>query len=162
MAQIIKIDELVPEEIIFQYKDVDYSLPGDIDVDTTFRLQQLLVQLGQAEQAVATAQLERLQAVKEAAVSRAESRLSRALNTQRQATLKVEKEILALFKVNHPDLEKLPFGAAGFQAVLSHVLLMLGFGTFSDEEEEPDPTPAPKRSPRPRTKSPRSSSSKGS
>jgi len=161
MPQIVDLDALVPEEIIFKYAGKEYRLPGDIDVETTFTIQQLIVELSQSEQGVLRAQLERAQAVKSQAITRAERGLSQAMETQKRVTAKTENEILQLFKVNHPDLEKLPFGSTGFGVVLTHVLAMLGFSGTGDEEpaEEDPPKDPPARNPR---RSPRSRSSNAS
>lgn len=157
MAEIVRLDELVPESIVFNFRGNDYEMPGDIDVDTTFVLQQLIVQMAQAEEAVDAAGAMRAQATKPAAIDRANRAINKANAANAQITKKTEAEILKLFQVNHPDMEKLPFGATGFQAVLAHVLIKLGFAS----EATTDPTPAPKRS-QPRKTSPRSSSSKRS
>ena len=137
-TRIVNLDELVPEEITFRWKGADYRLPGDIDTETTFTLQQLLVEMGEAEAAVLQASADGLDAKNGAQGKRASSAMVAAQGRQRRVTAKVEKEILRLFQTNHPDMEKLPFGVVGFTIVLTYVLTELGFG-----EMEQDPTPPP-------------------
>lgn len=163
MAEIVQLDELVPESIIFNYRGKDYEMPGDIDVDTTFLLQQLIVQLAQAEEAVDAAAVLRAAATKPTAIARANREINKANSDNARITKNTEAEILKLFQVNHPELEKLPFGAKGFQVVLAHVLIKLGFATPDDQDaaDADPPTPAPKARGSRKT-SPRSPSSKRS
>lgn len=162
-AQIVNLDELVPRSMVFQLHGEEWILPGDIDVETTFRFQQLLLDLGAAEDETLAAQL----AVLDTEVANgAGMRQREALDRQAKITLEMEQEVLALFKVNHPELERLPFGSAGFRAVLAHVLMRLGFGVEGEESEEKNPTTkrgtekmAPVKSKPSRTSSARSKSS---
>jgi len=155
---VVDLDVLVPEEIVFKFKGAEYRLPGDIDVETTFTLQTLVVEMAQSEEEVARANIQRLQAVKEQAIKRADTAVRAAVERQRRVTMKTEAEILELFKVNHPDLAKLPFGSTGFQHVLSHVLIKLGFGLGDDEPEQDPPKKTPPPGSRNRSQQSRSSS----
>lgn len=160
MPQIINLDELVPEAIEFVYQKETYLLPGDIDTETTFKLEQLLIETTNTEVDLLLAQGVLLAAAKPAAITKARKLFNDAKSRQVAATLKTEAEVLALFKVNHPDLEKLPFGAAGLKVVLAHLLVKLGFATPGDEEDDEAEADAdPKATP---GKSRRSSSSQRS
>lgn len=115
MAEIVNLDELVPDDITFEFRGQTYPFPGDIDTETTFRLARMLRELGRAEEA-ASEQREDEAAQEE----------------QEKLTLAVEGELLKLFQRRTPDLESLPFGATGFQVVLLHVLAALGFSAPAD------------------------------
>lgn len=130
MAEVVNLDEILPDSIELVWKGQTYVLPGDIDVETTFELQQLLVDLGRAEEATLAADPE-------------SDERQEAVDLQRSVSLKIEKVLLRLLQVNHPELEKLPFGIAGFQYVLGLVFAKLGFLT-EDEPDPPKPAPKPK------------------
>lgn len=139
---VINLDELVPRTMVFELHGEQWLVPGDIDVETTFRIQRLLLDMADAEANVLAAQLEALEAEAEgkpedAAPLRKTS--IEAFDAQAKVTLEMEQEILGLFQVHQPELEKLPFGASAFQGVLAHVLAHLGFGEEEDEQSE-DPT----------------------
>ena len=118
----IVLDELVPEEITFVYKEREYTIAGDIDVDTTFDLIDLLGRHGDAEK-------------------QNDRGAARAVNKE------IEGKLLALFQERQPDLEELPFGVIGYRIVLSQVLEALGLQVIDDENP---PTPSPKRASRSR------------
>jgi hypothetical protein len=125
-TQIIELDPLVPDAIEFRYQGKSYTLPGEVSVETTFRLQKLLVALRKAE-------------------VEAGAEKNGAVDQQEKLTLEVEDLLLGLFKQTDPDLERLPFGAIGFQHVLAHLLIKLGFAEV--EVEDPTKTePPPKKS----------------
>jgi len=118
----IVLDELVPEEITFVYKDREYVIDGDIDVDTTFDLIDLLGRFYEAEDG-------------------GDQKASRALNKE------VERKLLALFQQREPSLEELPFGVIGYRHVLGHVLESLGLQIVTEPEDPPTPRPkSPSRS----------------
>jgi hypothetical protein len=142
-TQIVELDALVPDDIEFRYQGGKYVLPGDISVETTFRIQKLLLALNAAEQAAVGAEDEKLKA--------------EAIADQERLTLEVEELLLGLFRQRDENLESLPFGVVGFQHVLSLVLVKLGFG---DVPVEDDAGPPPKRAAR--KTSPRSNSSRSS
>jgi len=120
----IDLDVLVPEEITFVYQDREYAISGDIDVDTTFDLIDLLGRHGEAE----------------ASDDRA---AARAINKEMEETL------LGLFQERQPDLDRLPFGVIGYRIVLSQVLQALGLQVLGLDDENPR-TPRPKRASRSR------------
>lgn len=125
MAEIIDMDVLVPKDLEISYRDKTYRFPGDIDVETTFVLQELLEAFIAAEEPIITG---------------SPTRPQRA--TYKKATLAVEKELTALLRVRDEQIEKFPFGAVGFKVLLIQVLVKLGFG-FSGLGEEPPPLPKP-------------------
>lgn len=111
MAEIIEVDALVPDDMEFRFRGGTYTLPGDISVTDTFRMQKLIVALAQAEEAENLPEQERL-------------------------TLEVEAFLLGLFRLRNPELESLPFGSRGFTVVLGVILTKLGFGV---PDENPPP-----------------------
>jgi hypothetical protein len=142
-TQIVELDALVPDDIEFRYQGGKYVLPGDISVETTFRIQKLLLALNAAETAAVGVEDEKLQ--------------TKAIADQERLTLEVEELLLSLFRKRDPKLESLPFGVVGFQHVLSVVLVKLGFGDVALED---DADPPPKKAAR--KKSARSNSSRSS
>jgi hypothetical protein len=146
MAEVVNLDEILPGDIDLVWRGATYVLPGDIDVETTFGLQKLLAELGRAEEATLTAEP-------------GSEEEQTAHDRQRDVSMKIEKELLRLLQTNHPELEKLPFGIAGFKYVLGLTLAKLGFSTVASDPE-PDP-PKPARAPA-KAKSKRSTSSRAS
>jgi hypothetical protein len=142
-TQIVELDALVPDDIEFRYQGGKYVLPGDISVETTFRIQKLLLALNAAEQAAVGVEDEKLQ--------------TKAIAEQERITLEVEELLLGLFRRRDSKLESLPFGVVGFQHVLSIVLVKLGFGDVAAGD---DAVPPPKKAAR--KTSARSSSSRSS
>ncbi len=119
----IDLDALVPEEITFVYQGREFSIAGDVDVDTTFDLIDLLGRHGEAE-------------------NKNDRAAVRAVNKE------MERKLLALFQQREPELQSLPFGVIGYRLVLSQVLMALGLQLI--EEDESPPTPRPKRASRSR------------
>jgi hypothetical protein len=115
-TQIIELDDLVPDAIEFRYKGKSYILPGDITVETTFRLNKLLIALTEAEAD------------------------PKKMAQQEKLTLEVEEVLLELFRQTDHELKSLPLGVVGFQHVLSFLLAKLGFGQ-QDVEDDADPPP---------------------
>lgn len=120
MPEIIDLDELVPEDIVFKYRSTEYTIPGDLRTDQTLELFALLQRLAAAESTGKPGELKRIIGQTEAA-------------------------LLPIFQVHQPEMEKLPFGAAGLGLVLRRVLWLIGLLQIvepGDEEVDP-PTPAP-------------------
>ena len=101
MAEIHDLDELVPEDITFRYRREEYTIPGDLRTGDTLELFALLQRLALAEAKGTPAELKRIIAQTEAA-------------------------LLPIFQVHQPQMEQLPFGAAGLGAVLRKVLELIG------------------------------------
>jgi hypothetical protein len=148
VAEIIGMDELVPQDIEITYRGDTYKFPGDIDTETTFRLADMVVRLTRAEIDEGTERIKEL----------GSDDHKKAMDAQQKLTLEVQEELLKLLQRNHPDLETFPFGAKGFQALLGNVLTQLGFG----QAEPPDPPkPRPKMTTvKKKSRSKRSSSSR--
>lgn len=130
MARIIELDEYVPEDLQFNYRGQSLSIPGDLSVDDTFDLLALFAESGRVEE-------------------------SGDLKKQRDYNKKLEQTLLAMFRRQQPDLERLPFGQRGLAQVLIEVLILLGLLTRDvlDPPTRPASTPAPKKAkPRPRSR----------
>lgn len=120
MPEIVDLDELVPEDITFKYHGGTYTIPGDLRVDQTLELYSLLQKLAKAEARGGAAELAKI---------------------MRQ----VEAALLPIFQVHEPQMEQLPFGAAGLGHVLRRILVLIGLLEISDSGEAANPpVPAPK------------------
>ena len=96
---------MVPEDIVFRYRGAEYLIPGDLDTELVLRLYRMFGDL-LAEPSTGD----------EAAD---ESTAERIVQT-------VKADLLAIFQVLQPDMEKLPFGALGIRAVMRCILIALG------------------------------------
>lgn len=145
---VVNLDELVPRTRVFELHGEQWLVPGDIDVETTFSIQRLLLDLADAEAGVMRWQIAELEAEDNETREEASRRRRDAFDLQATTTLEMEREILGLFKIHQPELMKLPFGAAAFKGVLAHILAQLGFGEMEEEDaldEDPTPIPTPPR-----------------
>lgn len=128
MPEIVDIDELVPDDIEFKYRGETYTIPGDLDVDETLELYALLTRLAKAESTGSEAELKRI-------------------------LDKAKGALLPIFQVYQPDMEKLPFGAAGLGIVLRRVLQLIGLlqvvddggGSGVRDPQKPPPNRAQRR-----------------
>jgi hypothetical protein len=135
MARIIDLDAVVPEDIEFNYRGDTFAIPGDIDVEQTFRIIRMFEEAQTAEEEGAS------------------------LDVRERLNLIVRDELLALFQVRDPELIELPFGTIAYQHVLVTVLTQLGLQVMSPEAVNP---PTPKTPTRAIPKSRRSSGSPSS
>lgn len=146
--KIIGVDEIVLQDLGFDFQGTVYRVPGNIDSDTALRLQFLWNDLQQAEGRGEPDEKGKLPA--------------QDRDGMRRLTREIGEELLKLFQVYQPDLEKLPFGFHAFAFVTATILGHLGFVTLiPPEEESADPPTKAKRKmavPKP-AKSRRSSSS---
>lgn len=101
MPEIVDLDALVPEDIVFKYRQTEYTIPGDLRTGQTLELYALLTRLARAEAKGGAGELKRIIEQCEAA-------------------------LLPIFQVNQPDMTELPFGAAGLGHVLRRVLELIG------------------------------------
>ena len=134
MTDIVDLDVLVPDDIVFKYRGEELAVPGDLKVPETLRLYKLLKQIADADAAEENedAELERTSAL-------------------------VQATLLDVFKIRQPDLTELPFGAVATRHVLQRILVSLG--AIPDPEAPPDPPkPSRKKAQPPRARS-RSSAS---
>lgn len=130
MVQVVDLDELLPEDITVRVRGTGYQLPGDMDVEQVFRLFELYL-----------------------ALSKIESDDPAAMFAEVKGRFgDINAELLDLFKIRQPDLEKLPFGIRGIGAMLRLVLEQLGLKIT--ETDPPTPSPRPKRT-TPKTRKPR-------
>lgn len=124
MAQIIDLNELVPEDITIRYgrPPVDYKLQGDMSVEAVFRLFEMFRTIS----------------------SVTEGDDDEVFDQLKGRFGDIREELLKLFQVRQPDMTELPFGIRGIGALLQVILQQLGV-SVSDE------TPTP---PSPRKKAP--------
>lgn len=132
MPRVFELDEMVPEDIVFRYRGADYLIPGDLDTELVLRLYRmfgdLLAEPTSGDEAEDESNAERI-------------------------VLKVKEELLAIFQVLQPGMEKLPFGALGIRAVIRCILIALGVIAESPQPASPvKKTPARSRSSKSRRK----------
>ena len=115
MPEIVDLDELVPDDIVFKYRDNQYTIPGDLKTGQTLELFALLTRLAKAEAKGGATELKRIIG-------------------------QCEHALLPIFQVHQPDMVELPFGAAGLGHVLRRVLELIGMlDTVPAEGDVPDP-----------------------
>lgn len=119
MAQIINLNELVPEDIIIQYGTpiVDYRLPGDMDVEAVFRLFEMF-----------------------RALSVTEGDGDEVFDQLKTRFGDIRLELLRLFQQRQPELTELPFGIRGTGALLRVILGQLGVNVTEETPTPPSPT----------------------
>jgi hypothetical protein len=125
MARMIDLNELVGEDIGFQYgKPVrEYFIPGDIDVETVLRLFEMFTNVGKID---GDDPAELAGAVK-------------------QRFDEITRELLTVLQIRQPTLKKYPFGIRGTGHVLRIILGELGVNVTE--------TNPPARAKRPQRKS---------
>lgn len=130
MAQIVDLNELVPQDITLRYGSppVDYVFPGDIGTATVFRLFEMRQALAAIEG-------------KDPA---------EIVASMKQKFGDIDKELLALFRLRNPKMTELPFGIRSTGAILAIVLGQLGLTVT--EENPPKPASKPKRATSVRTR----------
>lgn len=129
MPEIRDLDDLVPEDVEYRYRGKTYTLPGDIDVEHTYRLVKLLGKSGELE----AAQFAGETVFEEKPILEARQ----ALDEQ------VANELLELFQQSDPELAALPFGVTAMRFVLVDVLKALGFEFVPVEDEARPPARSP-------------------
>ena len=97
----INLDVLVPEDIVFTFRDHRYAVPGDLDVDTSLKLVDLFVRAGEAEES---------------------GDVDRVATSNRELVA----FLLELFRRRDPDLEELPFGVIAYRAIVGQLLVAVG------------------------------------
>jgi hypothetical protein len=121
--QIRDLRALVPEDVVFQFPNGTYAIPGDLDVETTFELLALLQELGEADTA--------------------EGNGSQDLEKIRAVSQKLSAMLLRLFQIRQPELEALPFGLVGLRLVTAEILKTIGLLVETEEVEENPLPPRP-------------------
>ena len=122
MTRIVNLNELVGEDIEFQYGSPvrKYLIPGDIDVETVFDL------------------FEKFQSV-----SKIEGDDPAALTAAVKARFDgITSKLIEVLQVRQPDLDRYPFGIRGTGVVLREILSALG---VSVTEDPPKPAPRAQR-----------------
>ena len=119
MAEIIDLDELVPDDIVFKYRGQQYTMAGDIDTETVFRLFRMYAEFAEENEDADAAE---------------------------RTTIKVKEFLLQLFQQRMPDLEALPFGVKSMPLVMQQVLSGLGVDATADPPPPPPPAPGGKTS----------------
>lgn len=132
MANIVNLDELVPEDIVFEFREKQYVVPGDLDTETVFKVFQHLRSLYDSRPEDGSPMTE--EAVKQAAAS-------------------LEDLLISIFQIRDPSLRgPLPFGARAMGIVTEKILAALGIGGDDEddggEKKEPIPTVRASRSPK--------------
>lgn len=103
----LDLDAIVPDDLAITYRGESYAIPGDIDVETTYTLQDLYNGLLQAE----------------GLIEGSEPNSDEA----RKLTLQLRGEILKLMQVRTPDVKEVPGGSRGLTAIALAILGQLGF-----------------------------------
>lgn len=129
MAEIIQLDELVPDDITFVYRSKEYYVPGDLDTETVFRVFKYLRE-------VVDLRTEDGGPMDEASVQRSATRL--------------EELLLSVFQIRDPDLRgPLPFGARSLPIITAKLLEAIGINlNDAIEADAAVPTVRASRSPK--------------
>jgi hypothetical protein len=156
-SNLVNLDELVPgiQGTTFKYKDVDYTLRGDLPSSTVFEFLALYDELtkfqGEAHTAGAASDAAQQAALKSgdenaqrAAAAAAAEAILEIRDKLEKVTGQIRERLLTVFRLEHPDLEELPFGNQTTIIVLGEVLRTMGIGS-SPVEPAPVPTPAPRK-----------------
>lgn len=136
-ANIINLNEVVPglDGTTFQINGTDYHVPGDLPVETTFRMLALFEELISFEEKSAVTMTK-----KSSAAGIAEVR-----GGLKKVTDRINEELLAIFKLSDPALESLPFGSQTTAVVLAEVFKALGLASDGGRQELPSPPPSPRK-----------------
>lgn len=137
MPEIVDLDELVPDDIVFKYKKHEYTIPGDLKTGTTLDLFALLQRLATAEAKGGAAELKRIVG-------------------------KAETALLPIFQVYQPDMDELPFGAAALGHVLRRVLALIGMLQEGEPAVDPPNRAARRARKKPPARSTRTQTKTGS
>lgn len=120
-AKIVNLNELVGEDIAFEYGNPKrlYTVPGDIDVNTVFELFDMFQGLTQIEA----------------------DDPNELFGEVKDKFLQIRARLLTLFQVREPRLRDIPFGVRGTGIVLRTILGELGITVTQDAPADP-PKPA--------------------
>lgn len=116
MAEIINLDELVPEDVVFKYQGKEYVLPGDISTESVFKLFKFFREMLEAQKPKDDEELD----TKEI----------------EDTVTKLKAELLILFQERDPSLKDVPFGVSSMPIVMQTLLAKLGV----EVTEEGNPT----------------------
>lgn len=129
MSNITHLDELVPNDIVFEFDGKQYTAPGDPLVPLVYKLLRVyndanLIQTRGLDDDGQVVDMEQMA----------------SLDEKEAADGSIQQVLLELFQQRMPDLEALPFGQTAFQAVLRRLLLAYGLLVIVDP-----PKPRPKQ-----------------
>lgn len=135
--EIVDLDELVPDDIEFRYRDKSYLLPGDPPNEVVLALvkhyERMLSDVIFDEEGTS------------------DDRTKDEIEAEVEAAIEATKAVLlGLFQLNDPELTEWPFGMYSTQHVARHVLLQLGILRLVDEKDgdgDPPTIPTPKKPP---------------
>lgn len=120
MAKIVKLDELLPEDIVFELPGgSQYTFPGDPPLALVLKIASLF--------------------------ERAEGSDDESVGIETLAEL--DAEILGLLRMRNPELEQSPFGVQGVTHVVARLLDAYNFAAQDGVEADPPKAP-PRRSKR--------------
>jgi hypothetical protein len=134
MTQIRDMPALLGEDIEYQYPDKTYTFPGDLDVESTYRLVELFQRMTEEPA---------------------------NLKEQKQLDLDLQAALLACFQLRDQSLESLPFGVKALRLVLNDAIGVLGL-IVEEDDASPPPKATPNRRSRRSSGSRSSSKSSGS
>lgn len=119
----LDLDELLPEDLTITFRNEKYVIPGDLSVESAFRLVAYRNQLGRSDSVAA----------------------------QRKTLGEIEQFMLELFQQRQPAMTKLPFGVFGLTKVITTYLEHIGLevtGGESGDPADPDDENPPNRAAR--------------
>ena len=125
MAEIINLDDFIPEDIELVYKGESFFIPGDLDTEIVLKVFDTFrsaLALSSSVEETDTKDIERT---------------AKRLNDL----------LLSIFQIRNPELDGLPFGSVATPIVVQKLLKSLGVDLTREEVPDP-PKPAPSRSPR--------------
>lgn len=148
-AEIVDLDALVGGDLTFKYEGDELKIPGDISTEKVFEIFEAFKQLSDVS----------VDGDPEAISS---------------ANKLISAQLLKMFQIRHPDMEKLPFGIKTLPVVIREILRLLGVTIRDEDGDEPTPLLTPstptrkkpsstrKKRAAPRKKSPQSRGSQSS
>jgi hypothetical protein len=144
-SEIVDLDKILPDDIEFVFDKETYRLSAkNIRFEQALLLGRLVGELGTAEVKLNSPKVTK-----------------KDWDEVERVTGQVQEILLELFKVRHPDLERLPFGTQAFSHVLARVLIAINYAA-AVEEGAAAANPPNRATRRAAKKSPRSNSSQSS
>lgn len=126
--RIVDLRDYLPADITFVLPDGEWTMPGDVDNETVWRIYALLLDVADLP-----------------------DDMTGLRPPERRKTLERAQELdghladllLGQFRRRHPDLQELPFLSRGSRLVAAELLKQLGFYQEPDKDEPVDPTTEP-------------------
>jgi hypothetical protein len=138
MARIVKLGELLPEDIAFEMPGGrTYLAPGDVQLSVILKIAELFERTSNANEDAEDAEAAGLEVMEE-----------------------LDSAVLGLFQIRDPELKASPFGPIGIQLVVKELLEQYGFSAqeVADGNAADPPGPAGSRPKSARSRGSRSSS----